>query len=140
MGCHSMAECRQQRGLCLGKALVSHLSGSGGAGELTNQRGSQHSRPTTRKCSAIWSDDDDVSGQLKQSDDKVEESWCSMLLDLTKASGFMLPIIQTLLLVVSSQIVLIKDVHRQPFILYGGGRQLSTCVLVFVVQASLMLR
>lgn len=28
----------------------------------------------------------------------------------------------------TSQMVLIKDVHGQPFLSYGGGRRLSMCV------------
>lgn len=49
-----------------------------------------------------------VSGQLKQSDDMLEGSWWSVLLDITRAFGFMLPITPTLLLILVVRWCLLK--------------------------------
>lgn len=49
-----------------------------------------------------------VSGQLKQSDDMLEESWWSVLLDITRAFGFMLPITPTLSLILVVRWCLLK--------------------------------
>lgn len=49
-----------------------------------------------------------VSGKLKQSDDMLEESWWSVLLDITRAFGFMLPITPILLLILVVRWCLLK--------------------------------
>jgi len=62
-----------------------------------------------------------VSGQLKQSDDMLEESWWSVLLDITRAFGFMLPITPTLLVILVVRWCLLKMCTGSHSSHIGGG-------------------
>lgn len=120
-------------------AAAGPLFGEGACQSCLGQRGSRCAGQS-EKVPAQQARDQEVkrhlewrraaSGQLKQSDDMLEESWWSVLLDITRAFGFMLPITPTLLLILVVRWCLLKMCTG--YSSHTGTEEQCVCVCVSV--------